>query len=193
VLPTVQYGHYPAFLDYPGSISIRADAFRDTIIDICQSLASQGAKRFYVLNTGISTVPPLSAAREAIQAQGVRMEFTDIRTAYAASRRQVETQPAGTHADEIETSMMLYIAPDVVRLERAARDIHPDHGPGGLRRDPQSTTGIYSPTGAYGDPTLATLEKGQHVIEAMVAHLVQAVRELSNEPVQGPPATSPSG
>jgi creatinine amidohydrolase len=193
VLPTVQYGHYPAFVEYPGSISIRADACRDTIVDICQSLAQQGAKRFYVLNTGISTVPPLTAARQAIVALGVRMEFTDTRTAYAGLRRQVETQPAGTHADEIETSMMLYIAPDVVRLDRAARDIHLERGPGGLRRDPKATTGIYSPTGAYGDPTLASAEKGRLLVEGMVAHLVLAVRELSNEHVRRAAQTLQSG
>jgi len=193
VLPTVQYGYYPAFLEYPGSISLRSDVCRDAIIDICQSLATQGAKRFYVLNTGISTIKPLGEAREAIIARGVRMEFTDIRSAYAALRRQVETQPAGTHADEIETSMMLYIAPEVVRMDRAQRDIHPDRGPGGLRRDAKAESGIHSPTGAYGDPTLATLEKGKHVVEGMVSYLVQQVQTLSAEHVRRPPATMPSG
>src|SRR5688572_24285522 len=45
VLPTLQYGYYPAFLEYPGSISVRSEVCRDTITDICESLASQGAKR----------------------------------------------------------------------------------------------------------------------------------------------------
>jgi creatinine amidohydrolase len=183
VLPTVHYGYYPAFLEYPGSISVRADACRDTIIDICQSLSSQGAQRFYVLNTGISTQRPLAAARDALVTLGVRMEFTDLHRAYGGLRRQVETQPAGTHADEIETSMMLYIAPEVVHLERATRDIQPDRGPGGLRRDANAASGVYSPTGAYGDPTLATVEKGKHVVEGMVDYLVRTVQELSNEPV----------
>lgn len=192
VLPTLQYGYYPAFLEYPGSISLRSDVCRDMLIDICQSLASQGAKRFYVLNTGVSTLKPLQAARPIIVAQGVRMEFTDISTAYAALRRQVETQPAGTHADEIETSMMLYIAPHVVRLDQAQRDIHPDRGPGGLTRDPKAEGGIYSPTGAYGDPSLATLEKGKIVVEGMVSYLVQQVQTLSSEHVRKVPATLPS-
>ncbi len=192
VLPTLQYGYYPAFLEYPGSISLRSDVCRDMLIDICQSLASQGARRFYVLNTGVSTLKPLKAARPIIVAQGVRMEFTDISTAYAALRRQVETQPAGTHADEIETSMMLYIAPHVVRLDQAQRDIHPDRGPGGLTRDPKADAGIYSPTGAYGDPSLATLEKGKIVVEGMVSYLVQQVQTLSSEHVRRAPATLPS-
>ena len=193
VLPTLQYGFYPAFLEYPGSISVRWEACRDTIVDICRSLANQGAKRFYVINTGISTVKPLEAARQSITGEGSRFEFTDIRRAYEPLRRQVETQPAGTHADEIETSMMLYIAPEVVRTELAQRDIHPDHGPGGLTRDSRAQAGVYSPTGAYGDPTLATLEKGKFVVEGMVQYLVEQVRTLSNEHVRRAPATLPSG
>jgi creatinine amidohydrolase len=193
VLPTVEYGYYPAFLEYPGSISVRSDAFRDTIIDICQSLKLQGAKRFYILNTGISTLPPLEAARATIIAQGVRLEFTDTRTAYAGLRRQVETQPAGSHADELETSMMLYIDPSVVRMDLAQRDIHPDRGPGGLRRDAKTQSGIYSPTGAFGDPTLATREKGQLLVEGMVTYLVSQVQALSAEHVRRVMETLPSG
>lgn len=193
VLPTLAYGYYPAFLEYAGSVSIRAEAFRDTVVDICESLARQGAKRFYVLNTGISTIKPLEAARTVLNEHGARMEFTDIRTAYAGLRHGVETQPAGTHADEIETSMMLYLAPDVVRMDKAARDIHPDRGPGGLTRDEKSEKGVYSPTGAYGDPTLATAEKGKILVEGMVQYLVDQIRALSAEHVRRAPATLPSG
>jgi creatinine amidohydrolase len=62
-LPTVTYGYYPAFKEYPGSISIGAAAFQEMIADICRSFATHGAKKFYVLNTGISTVAPLEAVR----------------------------------------------------------------------------------------------------------------------------------
>jgi creatinine amidohydrolase len=187
ILPTLQYGHYPAFLEYPGSISLRADACRDTIIDICQSLIPHGARRFYVLNTGISTIPPLQAAASSIGASGALFEFTDIRTDYAFLRRRLTSQPAGSHADELETSIMLYIAPDLVRLELAERDIHPDLGPGRFHRDPTATDGIYSKTGAYGDPTLASRDKGHRLVEGMVAHLIQTIRRLSAQTPPLPP------
>ena len=54
VLPTLQYGYYPAFLEYPGSISIQAVTFTKIIMDICQSMNGYGIKKFYVLNTGVS-------------------------------------------------------------------------------------------------------------------------------------------
>jgi creatinine amidohydrolase len=77
-------------------------------------------------------------------------------------------------------------------MDRAERDIHPDRGPGGLTRDPKANAGVYSPTGAYGDPTLATVEKGKVLVEGMVSILVEQVRTLSAEHVRRAPATLPS-
>src|SRR5204862_198844 len=48
-LPPVQYGHYPAFVEYPGSVNIGRETFRDTIVDICRSIHAFGPKKFYVL------------------------------------------------------------------------------------------------------------------------------------------------
>jgi creatinine amidohydrolase len=172
-LPTVSYGYYPAFLEYPGSISIAASVFRETIADICRSFARHGAKKFYVLNTGISTVAPLEEARTTLLAENIAMTFTDLHEIAAMVRKSVERQPFGTHADEIETSMMLYIAPDVVRLDRAVPELAADR-PGGLTRN-AAGPGVYSATGVWGDPTLATLEKGRVVVEAMVREIVQAI------------------
>ena len=89
-----------------------------------------------------------------------------------SSRLALVTQAAGTHADEIETSMMLYIAPETVRMERAEPDVHPAAAPGPLTRSPDPERGIYSPTGAYGDPTAATRDKGERIVEAMVGDIV---------------------
>jgi hypothetical protein len=36
VAPTLNYGYYPAFLDYPGSTSLRLETSRDVVVDICQ-------------------------------------------------------------------------------------------------------------------------------------------------------------
>ena len=42
---------------------------------------------------------------------------------------QVSEQPGGTHADEIETSMMLYMAPEHVDMSKAVRDFTPKTKP----------------------------------------------------------------
>ena len=82
----------------------------------------------------------------------------------------------GTHADEIETAMMLYIAPKSVHMEKAKRDLDPDQ-PGGLTRDPKGK-GTYSPTGAWGDPTLATREEGKALVDASVERILKEIEDL---------------
>ncbi len=181
LLPTIQYGYYPAFLEYPGSVSISSATSRDFVVDICRSLSRHGAKKFYVLNTGISTVRALEPARRLLAGDGVQLEYTDLGEALAAVEKSVRQSEGGTHADEIETSMMLYIAPEAVRMDRAVKDYHPDKGPGGLTRDPEAKTGVYSPTGAWGDPTLATREKGRVVTEALVAHVTGFLARFARE------------
>jgi creatinine amidohydrolase len=177
-LPTVGYGYYPAFLEYPGSVSIAAGVFEETIKDICRSFARHGGRKFYVLNTGISTLAPLESARIALGAEGISMAYSDLGKIAAATRQSVQTQPFGTHADEIETSMMLYMAPEIVHLEKAVPELAADR-PGPLTRDPCGH-GVFSATGAWGDPTLATMEKGRIVVEAIVEELVRLLQGESS-------------
>lgn len=169
VAPTVPYGFYPAFVEYPGSVHVRAEVFRDTIVDVCRSFLRHWLRKFYVLNTGISTLAPLGEAREVLLREGARLEYSDLRLIGAVARKSVERQPQGTHADEIETSNMLYVAPQVVRFDLARPELAPD-ARGGLTRNP-NRSGVFSPTGSWGDPTLATAEKGRVVTEAIVAEI----------------------
>jgi len=53
----------------------------------------------------------------------------------------------------------------------------PRPGRKGLTRNPQSS-GTFSPTGIWGDPTLATREKGEIIVEATVRAIITQVREL---------------
>jgi len=174
VLPTLPFGFYPAFVKYPGSVSLGFDTFRDRVCEICSCYAAHGSRRFYALNTGISTARPLAAAVEALGERGIELRFTDFGAAVADGRAQVETQAFGTHADEIETSIMLHIAPETVHLEAARADGREDRGGGGLSRDP-SGRGIYSPSGTYGDPTRATPQKGALVTESLVRYLIHEI------------------
>lgn len=36
VMPTIQYGYYPSFLEYPGSVSLKLDTFKEVLKDICR-------------------------------------------------------------------------------------------------------------------------------------------------------------
>jgi len=177
VLPTLQYGYYPAFLEYPGSVFLRAETFRDLVVDICRSMAGYGPRKFYVLNTGVSTVPPLSQAAEVLAREGIFLRYLDILEVDETLPAGLLEQEGGTHADEGETSMMLYIAPETVNMEKAVKDYDPRPGRRGLTRDPKGK-GHFSPTGIWGDPTLATREKGRIIVEATVGKAVREIKAL---------------
>lgn len=174
VAPTINYSFYPAFLEYPGSTSLSLETSQAMITDIVGSLAHYGPRRFYILNTGISTLKPLAQAAVELDKIGILLRYTDFTKEDPAEKRL--RQSGGTHAGEIETSMMLYIAPGSVQMKKAVRDFNPDQ-PGPLSRDPKGR-GTYSPTGAWGDPTLATREKGQAVVESLLATILKDIDDL---------------
>lgn len=165
VAPTVNYHYYPAFLEYPGSTSLRLETARDLLVDICDGFLRHGVKRFYALNTGVSTLKPLKLASEVLAKRHALLRYTDLDAAMDKVIKAVSQQPGGTHADEIETSLMLFIAPNSVDMKKAVKDFNPDKG--SLTRDPKGK-GTYSPTGAWGDPTLATKEKGEKLSLALL-------------------------
>jgi creatinine amidohydrolase len=175
IAPTLTYYYYPAFLKYPGSVSLRLKTARDFTIDICRSLARHGPRRFYALNTGISTIRALRSAAVSLAKEHILLRYTDISRATSAVVAQVSEQEGGTHADETETSMMLWIDPISVQMAKATKDYHP--GPGPLRREP-GRRGAYSPTGVYGDATLASPEKGEKIVEALIEAVLSDIEDV---------------
>ncbi|MGH9902883.1 MAG: creatininase family protein, partial [Pyrinomonadaceae bacterium] len=97
VAPTVNYHFYPAFLEYPGSTSLRVETARDLLVDICRSLARHGPRRFYVLNTGISTLRALQPAAESLAGEGIALRFTDLVKLTGPAVKAVGRQEGGTH------------------------------------------------------------------------------------------------
>ncbi|MBA3270300.1 MAG: creatininase family protein [Acidobacteria bacterium] len=172
--PTINYHFYPAFRPFPGSTTLEQNTARDMVADVIRSVALHGPRKFYVLNTGVSTIAPLKATQALLRLEGIEMRFTDILAVAGDVEKRLSKQQEGTHADETETSAMLYIAPDVVRMPRAVRDYRRlrDQWPhvGG--------SGEHAATGVYGDPTLATREKGEAIVEAMVKGILQEVEAL---------------
>jgi len=92
-------------------------------------------------------------------------------------------QKFGGHGDEHETSIILALAPERVRMHKAA----PDYGH--IENLPK--TQFYVPTlfdgdegsgwdfsrdGVRGDPSLATAEKGELMLQAIVRDVVDGIR-----------------
>ena len=187
VMPTVAYGYFPHFSPFPGSTHLEADTFEAMMKDIILSMHRHGPRRFFVLNTGVSTFPVLEVvARDLDRVHRILVGVTRIGELGAHRTSGLLAQPRGSHADEHETSLLLAIAPEVVRLGKAVREIpdrpdargvfippmyHREAGPG------------HSATGVYGDATLATREKGAAIAAAILDDLVAAAERLRLAPV----------
>ncbi len=174
VAPLVNVSFYPAFVDYPGSITLGADTARDLIVQIVTSLAAHGASRFYVLNTGVSTEGPLRQARERLEAAGLRFAFLQLGNANDRLPPALLEQGWGTHADEHETSLMLHIAPEVVDMSQAVDD--GSEGEGRLVRE--RGNGIYSPSGVYGQARLARADKGAIIAASLLEQALSDIEAI---------------
>ena len=173
--PTVGHHYYPAFVEYPGSITLRLETARDLVVDICTSLAAHGPKRFYVLNTGVSTVNALKPAAAILAEKGLLLTYTDLHKTRDVIR-SVSEQQGGTHADEIETSMMLVIAPSTVDMSKAVNDYDASGRPG---LSPRADAGkTHSPSGVWGDATLASRAKGEKIVAARMREMLADIDAL---------------
>jgi creatinine amidohydrolase len=61
--PTLSYGYYPAFLDFPGSCSLEESIFTQVVHEILLEIGRAGASRILIVNTGISTIAALERVR----------------------------------------------------------------------------------------------------------------------------------
>jgi creatinine amidohydrolase len=182
VAPTLTYHHYPAFLEYPGSTSLSLDSARDLTADVVRTLAASGPRRFYVLNTGLSTVRALEPAASALAGDGILMRFTNLSARLNSAARGLREQEGGSHADEIETSMMLYIDPSTVDMTKAVKDFGPESNIPRFTRQ-RGGRGNYSPTGVWGDPTLANRDKGRVIVEGLVSGILDDIGQLRSAPL----------
>ncbi len=184
VLPVVETSYYPAFAEYPGSISFDFETSCAIVRETCAGLAAFGCRKIYVLNTGFSTMKVLARVQECLKTEHPQLQFsyTDFKNALEGDSRGLCRQEGGGHADEVETSMMLVLAPEIVALENAEPDYHGDKS-GPLTRcaekaDEPDSKLVYSPTGAWGDPTLATREKGEAIVNALLDWIEKDLRSF---------------
>jgi len=191
VAPALTYHFYPAFIEYPGSTTVSLETARNLTVEVVRSLARSGPRRFYVLNTGVSTNVPLQQAANVLASEGILLRFTDFGARSDAAARAFRQQPDGSHADEIETSLMLYIAPATVDMTKAVREIGPRANPFRLtrRRDGQGT---YSESGVWGDATVATAKKGAILAEALTAGILEDIEGLRAATPPEPSAQQPA-
>jgi creatinine amidohydrolase len=174
VTPLINASFYPAFAEYPGSISLRLETARDMVVDTCSSLAEFGLTRFYVLNTGLSTLRPLAQVGDLL-GDGLVFDYLDFAKALKGLPPELLEQRYGSHADEHETSLMLHIAPEVVDMSKAVDD--GAEGEGRLTRE--RGQGLWSKSGVYGQATLADADKGRVIAQQLLNYTLARIERCT--------------
>jgi len=175
IWPTVVYGYYPAFVEYPGSSSLSAPVFEAMIREIATAIAGFGCRCLFVLDTGISTLPAIDRALAGLDASDVLHLKVYQGPRYRRAAVELAEQVHGSHADELETSLMLALVPDLVDMPRAEASPRVNAETPGRLTPTDMTSPNYSRSGSYGDPALATRAKGEILLAAMVDDLVEQV------------------
>ena len=161
VAPPLPYGSAGEHAAFPGTLSIGAAALELVIVELVRS-ADAFAGVVLVSGHG-GNAEPLAAATATLRAEGRRVLAWAPRIA-----------GGDAHAGRTETSLMLTLAPESVRMEAAEPgDVRPLVAVmGELRRG-----GVISvaPNGVLGDPTGATGEEGRRLLDDLTSDLIAAV------------------
>ncbi|MEW6354896.1 MAG: creatininase family protein [Planctomycetota bacterium] len=186
VMDTVCYGYSSAALkNWPGTIVLQPETVIDMLYDTCISLVEMGFRRIAILSihgnhVGIMRI----VARKVADATDVYpVVVFPIALGMDRFLKAAKAGPEGTcHACELETSLMLHLAPELV-------DMASVKGPNPLRPASRFAKGIFWSTwgreksehGYYGDPTVASAETGKVTFEAMVEETVAFLTEFCRE------------
>lgn len=172
VLPAMPVGYSWVWRDYPGSLTFSFDTFRAVIRDIAISLNRNGCRTLMLLSAhGANPQPVKYTIRELADEVDVRLVnvFYPGLSEIMKDAESPVWQPGNFHAEEFETSLMLYLHPELVAMDRAVKEYPPHSLAYDLSTLPM---GSLSTSGVFGDPTVATREKGERWFEACVANIV---------------------
>ena len=195
VAPPLWFGWSPHHMAYPGTITIRPEVMTEIVVDLCKSLIQHGFRKIVVINGHReANLPPLKEAAWRVR------EDTDAYVAIVdpfyigdTVGRQIRTsEPGGIgHADELETSHMLYLYPNLMKMEKAVKNI-PKPRKFHMFDPYVQTDRVFipstiedfkkrtAPSGVSGDPTKASREKGEKYHKALINNLVEFIEQLKS-------------
>lgn len=190
LLPVTWLGCSRHHMDFPGSLSASLETFMNTGTEIAESLMEHGFRRFFLLNAHGGNACAISLLVERLcrrREKPPRVVGATYWRLISEEMKQIRDTPLGGmgHACEFETSLMMAVRPHLVRRDRIEAD-----GPAHLSEFESKdmfdagavTTGKtfkeLSGHGGIGDPTRASAEKGQRILELVLTKLVRIVHEL---------------
>jgi creatinine amidohydrolase len=178
-LPTLWPGHSTHHLSFPGTLSVSQLPYLQLVLELGRSIARMGGTRVFLLNGHGGNDVPLRAALRELKTEfpRVRFVFASYWSIAAQSIKAVRESELGGlgHACEMETSLMLHLHPQRVKMKLARRD-GPKHTDPYRKSDMLYGRPVYfvnefhevTKSGVVGRPELATAAKGKKFYEGIV-------------------------
>jgi creatinine amidohydrolase len=157
VAPALPFGASGEHAGFAGTLSIGREATERVLVELGRSACETFARVLFVCAHG-GNAEPLTAA-----VLRLRAEDRDVR-AWSPD------WGGDAHAGRTETSLMLALAPSLVRLERAAAGAR-EPLPALIDRLRAEGVAAVSPNGVLGDPAGASAEEGHALLAAAIADL----------------------
>jgi creatinine amidohydrolase len=181
VLPPLAYGcSLGHSRRWPGTLSLQPQTLIQTVVELFDWLHGAGFKRLLIVNGHVGNAAPLRLAVDLI-----RSRFDDglARVCSVAEisprvRAVFFADAEDWHANAAETSLMLALAPEMVRREKLAEADDEDRTPGLVFTHPVNRT---SRNGVTGFPSRASEAQGEKLFKMMVEDLSALVRSALTE------------
>lgn len=169
--PTVEYGVNTATKrQYPGNASVRRKTLHRWMNDLLASWEQCGVDAFIILTA--HGHDPHQEALSTLRTRRARILTVDV---FALDFTDHLEDPAGPmHGGELDTSLLLHLAPHLVRMELARDFLLSDRQRARYRRGAPGTVPALSP-GSLGRPTLASAEKGARLYKIIYECLATRV------------------
>lgn len=192
VTPPVWFGWSPHHMVRPGTITIRPEVMADLTYDIIKSLKHHGLNKIILINGHriVNVVWMQICAERAQRELGVTVKIFDPAYMSKDIVGELGLGPVG-HAEEIETSHMMYRYPDLVHLEKAKDNPIKDTPLYSVDPCYVHDTLCYVPStyehakksaeiagGTTGSPTRSDAEKGRIYHEHLIKNLVAVIEDL---------------
>src|SRR3954454_15874899 len=184
LLPSMPFGVTPMHMPFEGTITLSTDTYMRVVTETCQSTAQHGAKSLLIINWHEGNIPSLAIAAEALHREH-GMTVLTVQACYVAAELYGHSCNGLTHGGEIEALAVLANRPDLVHLDRI--DYSSDHTHG-HKMDKLRRTRAYqpvltdirsiAPTGWFGSPQHATVEKGRLMVANIADKIACEAREI---------------
>jgi creatinine amidohydrolase len=186
VLPTqaigCSFGHGRLL---PGTLSLRPEQLAEAVCAVVEGAADSGIRRVLAINGHFGNQAALAVAGDHLRLERSDLRFGAVGWWNITDEVAAETLADGAdvHANRAETSMMLAVAPDLVRTDLLAESDDPDRTESLVFR---YTADRLSTNGVTGRPSEATAELGHRLFAMVVDALVDLVHRGR---VEEPPLT----